>query len=500
MAATLYLIGCVLATGQAPPAPAAHGDWVVLPRLSRGLELVYRGTYVEEARGGHMQFNRTYRLETRIFVLETPPRGAEVVLLTVLRHQTPPVANPPAERDPHRSGTPLPTEAAVSSARCERAFVDLQGRLRADGVNLAVPLEGPPLLECGAFLEAPVGRLAPEQTWDVAEVGRPLQVWHNTGSDLVGGSPCLRLAAVQQSADWDRPRGDHTAWRRRDLVWLSSRVGVACRVERLIEHREPNSQDPTQWGKLRYELDTSLQYSGVLADDRRQEIRQAFAFRDQLTPLLAQPSRFGPQLAALLKRIDYYLEHQPPTPYREAVLQVKRRAEAARRGESPPALPEESAPSTAPSVAAPGQVAPDFVATDLTGSGSARPRSWLGRPVLMVFYNPTSATAPMVLRFAQHLAAAWAHRLVVVGLSVAGNPEVVRRQHDELGLTFPILDGTGLRIGYAIETTPKFVVLDAANIVRGSWLGWGHETPEDVREELKRWMAPAVQLPPTPVP
>jgi hypothetical protein len=492
MAATLYLIGCVLATGQTAPGPAARGDRVVLPRLGRGLELVYRGTYVEEARGGYVQFNRTYRLETRVFVLETPPRGAEVVLLTVLRHQNPPAAHAPA--------APLPAEASVGSVRCERAFVDLQGRLRAEGVNLAVPLEGPPLLECGAFPAAPTGRLEPEQTWEVVEAGRPLQVWRNTGSDMVGGTPCLKLAAVQQSPDWDRPRGDHTAWRRRDLVWLSARVGVACRVERLIEHREPHSDQPTQWGKLRYELDTSLQYSGALADDRRQEIRQAFAFRDQLTPLLAQPTRSGPQLAALLKRIDYYLEHQPPTPYREAVLQVKRRAEAARRGESPPALPEESVPETAPSVAAQGELAPDFVATDLIGSGSTRPRSWLGRPVLMVFYNPTSPIAQWVLPFAQRLAAAWGQRLVVVGLSVAGSPETVRRQHHELGLTFPILDGAALRGSYAVETTPKFVLLDGANIVRGSWLGWAHETPEEVREELKRWMAPAVQLPPAPVP
>jgi hypothetical protein len=489
MAATLYLIGCVLATGQAPPTAVPRGDWVVMPRLARGLELVYRGTYAEEARGGHMQFSRAYRLETRIFVLETPPRGAEVVLLTILRH-----------RDGPPGSTPAHAEAEASSVRCERAFVDLQGRVHAEGVNLAVPLEGPPLLECGAFLEAPTGRMALEQTWDLAEAGRPLQLWRNTGGEMVGGTPCLRLAGLQQSADWDRPRGDHTAWRRRDTVWLSSRAGVACRVERLIEHREPNSQDPTQWGKLHYDLDTGLQYSGPLADDRRQEIHQAFAFREQLTPLLAQPARSAPQLAALLKRIDYYLEHQPPTPYREAVLQVKRRVEAARRGESPPALPEESSHVASPAIAIPGELAPDFVATDLTGSGSARPRSWLGRPVLMVFYNPASPTAPVVLRYAQRLASAGAHRLLVVGLSVAGSPEAVRRQREEMGLTFPILDGAGLRVSYAVETTPKFVVLDASNVVRGSWLGWGHETPQEVQEELRRWMAPVVQLPPAPAP
>jgi hypothetical protein len=376
--------------------------------------------------------------------------------------------------------------------------VDLQGRLTANGINLAVPLQGPPLLECGPFLEAPTGRIGLEQTWDVAEVGRPVQVWRNTGTEMVGGTLCLKLYGLQQTADWDRPRGDHTAWRRRDLVWLSSRAGVACRLERLIEHREPNSTEPTQWGKVRYELDTNFQYAGALADDRRQEISQAFHFRDQLTPLLAQPARSGPQLAALLKRIDYYLDHQPPTPYREAVLQVKRRAEAARRGESPPAVPEEAAPA-APVMATPGEVAPDFVATDLIGGGSIRPRAWAGRPVLMVFYNPTSSTAAAVLRFAQRLADQ-PQRLTVVGMNVGGDAEHVRRQRSQLGITFPIFDGAGLRISYDVQTTPKFVVLDAANVVRGIWLGWGHETPAEVREELKRWMVPAVRLPAPPTP
>ncbi len=89
---------------------------------------------------------------------------------------------------------------------------------------------------------------------------------------------------------------------------------------------------------------------------------------------------------------------------------------------------------------------------------------------------------------------------MVVGLSVSGDAEQVRRQRKELGITFPILDGAGLRISYDVQTTPKFVLLDAANVVRGSWLGWGHETPTEVREELKRWMAPAMHLPPAPAP
>jgi peroxiredoxin len=486
MAATLYLIGCVLATAQTPPtSPAPRGgEWVLAPRLTRGQELVFRGNYTEEARGGHSQFNRAYRVQTRVFVLETPPKGTNVALMTILEHREP---------------QPGITSGAVTpcSVRLERGHVDLQGRLSVPGTNLAIPLEGPPLLECGAFLETPSGRIGLEQTWDVAEVGRPLQVWRNAGADRINGTLCVKLIGQQQSEDWDRPRADRTAWRRRDTVWIEPHLGVAYRVERLIERRSPADSEPMQRGNLRYELDSSLLFSGSMADDRRREISQALTLSDNLLPLLAQPTQHGPQLTSLIKKIDFYVENQPPTPYRPAVLQVQRRAQAARRGETPPALPGTTAPATAPTVATVGELAPDFIAADLTVSGSARPRRWLGKPVLLVFYNPSSPTAAEVLHFALRLSHSYPERIAVVGLSVGDIPRV-KSQCAELGLTFPVLDGGGLRISYGVETTPKFVLLDGANIVRGAWLGWGRETSAEVVEELKRWLTVSMPLPATP--
>ena len=32
------------------------------------------------------------------------------------------------------------------------------------------------------------------------------------------------------------------------------------------------------------------------------------------------------------------------------------------------------------------------------------------------------------------------------------------------------------------------VLLDAAGVVRGSYVGWGNEIPLEVLEELKRWL------------
>jgi peroxiredoxin len=487
MTATLYLIGCVLASGQASPAaPQVRGDWVLAPRLARGQELVYRGQYQEEGTGGHLQFNRAYRIESRFFVLDTKPKEMDLAVLTVLKHRD--------DRSASGSGGPQ-----LCSACLERARLDLRGRLIAEGAHAGVPLEGAPTLECGAFLELPGGHIAPEQTWEVTEAGRPVQVWRNTGSELVNGVLCLKLAGEQKSEDWDRPRADHVAWRRRDTVWVAPRLGFACRVERRIERREAAHEKPTQWSLLRYELDSSLQCPNSLAEDRRREILQALSFREQLGPYQADPTRYPTQLTVLLKKIEYHLENQAPTPYREAVVQVRRQVEAARRGETPLENPRE-APEPAPSKAAVGELAPDFVATNLTGGASARPRNWIGKPVLLVFYSPTSPTAPEVLRFAHTLGAKNGNRLHVFGMSISTDTALVRKQHEDLAFPYPVFDGCGLRITYEVETTPKFMLLDSNNIVRGSWIGWGHETPLEIGEELRRWLAPTVHLPPPPVP
>ena len=94
MVATFWLLSCALATAQSPtrpvlpPSPAAEAargsDWVLTPRLVRGQELVYRGTFSEESAGARVQFQRTYRFETRYFVLDTPARRIDLAALTTL--------------------------------------------------------------------------------------------------------------------------------------------------------------------------------------------------------------------------------------------------------------------------------------------------------------------------------------------------------------------------------------------------------------------------------
>ena len=474
MTATLCMLGCLLAPAQ-PGGPAVRGEWVIVPRLSKAQELVYRGAFTEEAAGGSVQFSRAFRVESRVFVLETPAQGADVAFLTTLKRRetgsgAPAVAAPPAPE----------------SVRLELAHVDPQGNVAANpGTSLAVPLEGPPTAECGAFAPVPDGKLSGDSSWESTEEGRPARAWHVAGADTVVGARCLKIEGVQKSDDWDRPRADRTAWRRTDTVWLAPRLGVASRVERVIERREPGHDDPTYKSVLRYELEEPMQYPGRLFDERQREIVQAHAFAEAAAPLLATPAKYGPRLSALLNQIAYHLDHQPQTPYREAILQIKRRVEAAQRGETPPVAPAaEDTPQAA--VAVVGQAAPDFLAPDLSASASFGLRQALGKPLLLVFYNPVSPTAADVLGYAQRMSASYPKDLTVLALSMSDDLDAARKQRADLKLTVPVLDGSGLRISYNVDGTPKLMLLDAAGVVRGDYTGWGRETPGAILADLRR--------------
>ncbi len=188
------------------------------------------------------------------------------------------------------------------------------------------------------------------------------------------------------------------------------------------------------------------------------------------------------------------METQTPTPYQEALLQVRRRLEAAQRGETP--LPVQEVVEEKPILASPGQPAPDFVTTLVSGGGSVRLKSWMGRPILLVFYRPTSPIVEPLLNYIHILARTYTGRLVVLLMSVSDDPGSALRLSKALNLDLPILNGSGLRISYGIEATPKMVLIDASGILRGSFLGWGQQTPSELVEELKTWLhVPAVPPP-----
>jgi hypothetical protein len=470
----VVVIVCLGACAAALAQPRGRSEWLLMPQLVRGQEFTYSGWFTDERINGGVQCQRSYRLESTVLVVDSNKSKWDVAFLTVV-----------SQRD-HRPGQPAATDAsAPSSARLEVVEVDALGRVQGRPGVTAVPLDGPPTAEFGALVEVPRSIVVPQQFWEVNEAGRPPRSWRVAGTEVVQSTLCVKLVGTQQSDDWDRPRGD-TAWQRRDTVWLAPQLGVAYRVERVIERRAPLRTEPTYRATLRYERDSQTTYPGRLFEDCLTEIERARKFQEEAEPLLRQPALYRPQVEALLKRIALHLQ-QPPTvgQYRKAVAQVQRRLEAARRGD---ATPEPAATAAAAGVprAVPGQRVPDFVVNDLVTHESVRLYRHLGRPVLLMFYNPSTEMGRHALRFGQGLGEKYGPRLTVLALAVTDDDEEVKRQHAELRLTFPILDGRGLHQTYGVDGLPRLVLLDGDGVLRYGATGWGAHTGREITEEVER--------------
>jgi peroxiredoxin len=456
-------------------APASGTEWQIAPKLNRGEELVYRGTFVEESTGQGVQHQGSHRLESRVFVMDATAKGAEVGVLTIVQEQ-------PARGSSQEIAPPL-------SVRLELARVTPQGRIvRSGGIEGgpigAVPLHGPAPIETGMFIDLTNARVAKGQAWETVDPGKPSRKWRVLGSESVNETPCVKLLGVQQSDDWDEPRGDRAAWRRRDTLWVAPNLGVALRLERATEFREPGRQTISQKTVTSYTLENRMVYPDALAEDRRREITLVHQLSEKAAPHLREPERAPAKyFDEVLGRVAQHCENHPATPYRDVVKQLKRRLEAARRGEVAPVAFVEQAPTT-PTRIALGQAAPDFVVTELDKKESVRLRKLLGRPIVMVFYNPTARNAAEVLKFAKGIAETHSADATVLGFALTDEPAEALAQRDQIGFAFPVLSGFGLKLTYAVEATPKIVVLDAAGIVRGAYVGWGTEVPHLIRQEL----------------
>jgi peroxiredoxin len=461
---------CAFALAQSGPAL----DWSLAPQLIRGQELVYTGWFTEKTLAPGVQHERTYRLDTTLFVLDSSPRKWDIAILTSLSLHANSAARPgDIKKD------------VAASVRLEVAEIDRQGRMLSKPGLFAVPLGGPPTLECGALVETPRGRDA----WETAEDGRPARSWKMVGKEDVKGNACAKLVSVQQSDDWDSPRADQTAWRRRDTIWLLPQLGAAFRVERVIERRDPARREPTHQFTLQYELEgRPLSFRGQRFDDRSLEIQQARKYLDEAVVLIRQPAQYRSRIDATLKKISYHLGNHHPTPYRKALVQVQKRLQAAQRGETPAELATDMDTPLTPATAL-GQRVPDFVTTEVFRGKSVRLQHLLGRPVLLVFYKPHTETGVQTLRFAQSLSDQHRGQVTVVGMAVSDNSDFVRKQHADLRLSFTLLDGKGMHRTFGVDATPRLVLLDGDGVLRGAYTGWGAHTPGEIATELKKWLS-----------
>lgn len=477
MVKSICMLACSVALGQL----VERGDWHLAAQLPRGQELVYTGTYLEEILAPNVKHQKMYRLETRLFVLDSAKQHNEVAIMTALTDM---------------DGRPAPVGAGAKSGpppvsvRCELAHLDNQGRLRSlDNKAIELPVYGPATLEFGFVPEVPLTPVRKNEQWDVRAEGRPVRTWQAVGTEAYAGVTCVKLIAAQQSNDWDAPRADHMAWRRKDVVWLAPQMNVALKVERTIERRAPAHTAPTQRATVRYELDSKLRYLGKMFDDQQREIMTLRKCQEEATPLLKQPVLYRAQIETVLRRLNYHLDHQPETPYRKAALHFKQALETARRGEVPVDTPPEEPVAIVRTVGV-GERMPDFAITSLTDRQAIRLQKLLGQPTLIVFYNPATAMGRDVLVFARDLCGKQSDKLHVLAMALTSDTAAALKQHKELQLPFPVLDGNALRLTLAVEHTPRFVLLDADGVIRWESTGWGLQVPDEIGRELKNCRKP----------
>jgi peroxiredoxin len=469
----------VAALGLAAPPDAAG------PRLEKGLELRWTGTFTEATFRPGVRTLKTFDVETRLLILETGDFGSDGAIATKVSLR------------PERK----PTEPTPPVHRLELIRIDPHGRVQILPSPLdtdhpspkarpwpGVSLQGLPAHEAGMFVEFPDKPLKPDVVWSREDADRPIVSWKVADSVSFRGQLGHKLVAEQKSEGYYSERVRQPEWRRLDTLTILPANGFASRVERVIERREPDVQDLAFRSVLALELQGRLVLSGRLLEERKDEVVQSAAFAAALDRLMADNGRGGAKTFALLaERITHFVRDNgsgDSVPYREATLAVRARATAAAKGNLPPTPPPDvTTVSASTDPLAVGRLIPDVTAQGVTGPGSVKLSKLQGKPALLVYFQPGTASGPDVLKLAEAL---HARKLGTVVPLAIGEPADVKRIHAALKLTVPVFDGLGVYKEHGLNATPVFIVIDAAGVIRAVTKGWADDTAATVTRTLEQ--------------
>ncbi len=496
--------------------PATPVDDAPAVRLQKGLEINWRGTFSEAILRPNVRAFRIYDVETWAFAVDVTDAGADVAVFTTITLR------------PDLKATPKP----MPIVRLELCRVDSTGKLSLlplDSLSLpsnqrkpaALPLmamEGLPTFETSLFISLPAEKLRLGQTWSVPEEQRPPLIYRIEGVDSVRGSRCFKVGAVQQTDDWENPHPQADPWRRGETILVSAKHGYTARLERTIEKRDSQSSELAFRSRLVCELHGSLPYPNRLGQERRDEIAAAAQFTAEFEKLLPDAGRIGEQpFELLLKRIDQHISSHAASeavPYRQALMVVRRKVEAAKRGDIPPAPPppetheksvvgmgtpvpdlplplpleiSQKPPETNTKLfVATGAPAPDLIVTDLTNRKPVSLSALRGLPVVLLWYQPSSdRTAEPVLHFAQTLFDQLGNKAYILPLAI-GDGAAALKQHNDLKLTVHVLSAHDEVKKHGITSAPYFEVLNKDGVVRFMAVGWSDDNAQAVRAELEK--------------
>jgi hypothetical protein len=461
----------------APPERAAG------PRLEKGLEVRWAGTFAEATFRPGVRAVRNYDVDTRVFVVDTGDFGADAILFTrVFLKPDLKTAEPPA-----------------GIVRLELVRIDPQGKVKilpspADPDNPdpkarlwpAAQLQGLPSLEAGFFFEFPDKPLKSGLAWGREDTGRPIINWKAADADSFHGQLAIKVVAEQKTAGYYGERIRQPEWRKQDTLTVIAAHGFASRLERVIEKRDPEAEELAFRSVLKLEQTGRVMYAGRMYEERRDDGLHAAAFTAMLDRGLATGGHEGSKpFEALVRRTQAYLSDHGSndTPYQEAILAVRKRADSAAKGNLPPAPPpEDPVPTVDPLTV--GKPVPDLTAPGVSTAAPIKLSDLKGKPVLLAYFQSSAPSGAPVLKLTDEL-----HRrkLATVLPLVIGDPRSAKTLIADVKAAVPVYDGTGVYKVHGLEATPVFVVIDADGVVRHVARGWGGETAATVTRELERW-------------
>src|SRR5207244_3000201 len=103
--------------------------------------------------------------------------------------------------------------------------------------------------------------------------------------------------------------------------------------------------------------------------------------------------------------------------YRDAVVQVQTRIEGALRGDTIPD-PQGGASPLQAQRAVIGQAVPDFICTDLLTRNPVQLQRVLGKPIVVLFYDPATENGHQVLRFGLALTQRFPREVTIMPMAI----------------------------------------------------------------------------------
>jgi peroxiredoxin len=474
--------------------PAADPLTLSGPQLARGDELVYTGEVQETGDRFDNRYKKRYEVEVRVFVLDATAGYSDCGVMTTVQ---------PLD-DTLIPEVTLPGQARVKanpSVRLDLIRVDDRGRVRALAPTVGppplpigkhtpttdpvpMPLDAPPGCELAAFVPLPIGAAKTGGTWDTTESNRPPLVWTAGSEAIWNGRRCVELTATQRTDGYELPDTVRHGWKRTETVLVSPADGYASRVTRSIVRREGRDQVGTL--TARYELQPANKYAGEKYRETRAEIEAAWAFSaEHATTMAASRPRPG-ELRARAAAVDRYLgDRTTSTPYRMAIEAVKRRYDG---GTAPPVAKKIVANLVEQEELSVGQPAPDFAAIDVSRpTGRIRLSAVRGKPAVLVFYKPGSATAVEALSVCEALHRKYADTLTVIPLAIHTSTADAEAERAKLKMTAPVYSGDDVRQAYSVSSYPHFFMVNRRGLLHWTFdAGVGPEVGYLVKQEVEK--------------